>query len=87
MVRPAAVVTAGPLEDPREPPIAATDAAFDGIVVSEETIPGAVAINDVRRGLGFEPLRVVVVGLLAPKAGAPKLSSSDLRALDAGAST
>jgi len=31
----------------QEPPICATDPAFDAIVVSEETVPGAHAINKV----------------------------------------
>lgn len=32
---------------PQEPPICATDPDFDAIVVSEETVPGAHAINQV----------------------------------------
>lgn len=32
---------------PQEPPLCATDPDFDAIVVSEETVPGAHAINKV----------------------------------------
>ncbi len=77
-VNPGAEVVAGPLTDPNEPPRAATEARFDAIVVSEETIEGAHWINRVREGLGFKPLVVVVVGLL-PSKDAPKLSSTELR--------
>ena len=66
------------------PPVAATDPCFEAIVVSEETIPGAEEINRVRAGLGFEPLVVVVVGLLSPQHAAPKLSSTDMRVAEAG---
>lgn len=83
-INPRLRVVAGPLVDPKVPPIAATDASFDAIVVSEETIPGALEINRVRAGLGFAPLAVVVVGLVAPGRQAAKLSSTDLRAADAG---
>jgi phosphopantetheine adenylyltransferase len=67
----------------QEPPPAATDPGFEAIVVSEETIPGAEAINATRAQLGFQPLVIVVVGLIAPQPGAEKLSSTELRALDA----
>lgn len=65
------------------PPIAATDPEFDAIVVSEETIPGAEAINRTRAQLGFQPLIIAVVGLVASERRAVKLSSTDLRLLDA----
>lgn len=68
----------------QEPPVAATDPGFDAIVVSEETIPGALEINRVRSELGFQPLAVLVVGLVFPRRSAIKLSSTDLRAADAG---
>jgi phosphopantetheine adenylyltransferase len=67
------------------PPDCATDASYDAIVVSEETLPGAEEINRVRSGLGFAPLVVVVVGVLhARGGGGAKLSSTDLRSLAAG---
>lgn len=79
-VNPNVVVTSGPLIDPKIPPIAATQAGFDAIVVSEETIHGAEEINYVRKSLGYKPLVVVVVGLISgATGGGGKLSSTDLR--------
>ena len=46
------------LEDPYGPTI--TDASIEGIVVSSETINGAVRINDIRLGKGMRPLFVFV---------------------------
>jgi pantetheine-phosphate adenylyltransferase len=74
------LVSAGPLTDPRIPPLCATEENFDAIVVSEETIGGAHEINRVRAELGFHPLIIIVVGLLSAAAGEDsKLSSSALR--------
>ena len=83
-VNPKIRVTPGPLTDPLEPPLCATEENFNAIVVSEETISGAHEINRVRRGLGFPPLVIIVVGLLYSHAGneGSKLSSSDLRVLE-----
>lgn len=79
-VNPGVVVTAGTLRDPAEPPAATTDPDYDGIVVSEETVPGALKINADRAALGFKPLTVVVIGIvLTPGASGGKLSSTDLR--------
>ncbi|KAL6785842.1 COAD1 [Auxenochlorella protothecoides x Auxenochlorella symbiontica] len=73
-------VTAGPLLDPKEPPLATTDPSFEAIVVSEETIRGAEAINAGRAERGFAPLVVVVVGLVRGQhSSSGKLSSTDLR--------
>ncbi len=87
-VRPTLQVTAGPLTDPNQPPLCATEEDFDAIVVSEETLGGAVWINEHRKQLGFHPLAIVVVGLLLRKGGSNdgdkvKISSSDLRAKEA----
>lgn len=46
------------LQDPFGPPAHAPD--FDAIVVSSETIAGAVKINELRAAQGFRPLTVVV---------------------------
>ncbi|PRW57160.1 phosphopantetheine adenylyltransferase-like isoform X1 [Chlorella sorokiniana] len=83
MINPGATVVAGPLTDPQEPPLCAVDPEFDAIVVSEETIPGAHAINKTRAELGFPPLVIVVIGLIYSRRRAAKLSSTDLRAEDA----
>jgi len=79
-INPKVVVRAGALVDPKVPPLAATNADFQAIVVSEETISGAEEINYVRKSLGFDPLVIVVVGLIGGATGAGgKLSSTDLR--------
>ena len=84
-VNPNVLVTSGPLTDPKIPPIAATEAGFDAIVVSEETINGAEQINFVRKSLGYKPLVIVVVGLISGATGeGGKLSSTDLRSIAAG---
>ena len=79
-------VTAGPLTAADEPPLCATEENFDSIVVSEETVGGALWINEVRRAAGWHELVIVVVGLLLAKgdgdAGGVKISSSDLRTGD-----
>ena len=79
-------VTAGPLTAADEPPLCATEENFDAIVVSEETVGGALWINEVRRAAGWHELVIVVVGLLLAKgdgdAGGVKISSSDLRTGD-----
>ena len=85
-VNPALSVTCGPLVDPKVPPLAATEPGFDAIIVSEETVPGAEEINAVRHSLGFEPLVIVVVGLLSSTSEGQKLSSTELRQLAASAS-
>ena len=73
-------MVAGALVDPNIPPAASTDPDFDGIVVSEETISGAEAINAERQRRGFDPLVIVVVGLVKGKRDSSgKLSSTDLR--------
>jgi phosphopantetheine adenylyltransferase len=85
-VRPTLDVTSGPLRDPNQPPLCATEECFDAIVVSEETLRGAAWINEHRKKLGFNPLAIVVVGLLLRNGGSDdvdKISSSDLRAKEA----
>jgi len=80
LIHPWVEVTAAPLTNPAEPPLAATQEDFQAIVVSEETIGGAHAINETRNRLGYHPLAIIVVGLLSSAASAEaKLSSSELR--------
>ena len=80
-VNPSARVAAGPLEDPAEPPLAATLREMDALVVSHETVGGAEWIQGVRRDRGLKPLEVLVVGLVAQghAAGGEKISSTALR--------
>lgn len=77
-------VRVGPLD--ASPPLAATIREMKGLVISRETISGAEALNDVRATAGFDPLAFVVVDLVGADSSsdAVKLSSTDLRARDAG---
>lgn len=77
-------VRVGPLD--ASPPLAATIRDMNGLVISRETISGAEALNDVRATAGFDPLAFVVVDLVGAdsSSSAVKLSSTDLRARDAG---
>ena len=70
-VRPAAAfaVDVGALLDPREPTGAETDGGMQALVVSRETVPGGEAINAGRRGRGFRPLALLVVGLVGSSSG------------------
>jgi pantetheine-phosphate adenylyltransferase len=72
------------LEDPHIPTRAETDPDIAAIVVSEETLHGAVNINAGRAKLGFNPLAIVVVPVIgAMGSDEDKLSSTRLRAEDA----
>jgi len=77
-------VRVGPLD--ASPPLAATIRDMHGLVISRETVSGAEALNDVRATAGFDPLAFVVVDVVGAdsSSGAVKLSSTDLRARDAG---
>lgn len=86
-VHPGLHITGGPLLDPKEPTAAATDAKMEALVVSQETVSGAEAINEDRRQRGFLPLTIVVVDLVgkgSKELKGQKLSSTALRARDAG---
>jgi phosphopantetheine adenylyltransferase len=63
----------------QEPTLAETDPHIEAIVVSEETLVGAQAINAGRAKRGFKPLHIVVVSLVWPRSASSKLSSTDLR--------
>jgi pantetheine-phosphate adenylyltransferase len=56
---------------------------MQALVVSAETEPGGKAINKGRVRLGFKPLSLVVVTLVAVDNGSGKVSSSQLRERDA----
>lgn len=73
-------VTVSALLDPRAPPKAATIKEITGLVVSEETVPGAHKVIDMRRDAGIEePLSLITVGLIGQQ---DKLSSTALRQKD-----
>lgn len=65
-----------PLEDPFGTTI--YDADFDAIVVSEETEPNAVKINEIRVSKGMDPLDIVVVSFVLAEDGNP-ISSTRIR--------
>lgn len=54
------------------------DEEFDGIVVSEETEPVAVEINEIRDSKGMSPLDIVVVSFVLADDGHP-ISSTRIR--------
>jgi len=64
-----------PLDDAFGP--AYLDSELDCIFVSEETVPGAIAINILRRLLGLAPLRIYSVELVTDEKGR-RLSSTAL---------
>lgn len=65
-----------PLEDPFGTTIFEED--FDAIVVSEETEPNAVKINEIRVSKGMNPLDIVVVSFVLAEDGNP-ISSTRIR--------
>ncbi len=65
-----------PLEDPYGTTI--FDEDFEAIVVSEETEPTAVKINEIRVSKGMKPLDIVVVSFVLAYDGTP-ISSTRIR--------
>ena len=65
-----------PLEDPFGTTIYEAD--FDAIVVSEETEPNAVKINEIRVSKGMNPLDIVIVSFVLAEDGNP-ISSTRIR--------
>ncbi len=65
-----------PLDDPYGTTI--YDGSFDAIVVSEETEPTAVEINEIRISKGMKPIDIVVVSFVLAYDGIP-ISSTRIR--------
>ena len=79
-------VRCGPLDD--GPPLAATVGDMKALVVSAETLGGGETLQAMRKERGFEPLKLVSVGLVKGRVGKGrgddgKVSSTSLRADDA----
>ena len=64
------------LDDPYGPTI--HDENYDAIVVSEETEPNAIKINEIRVSKGMKPLDIVVVSFVLADDGIP-ISSTRIR--------
>ncbi len=69
----------------QEPTQAELDPAMQALVVSQETLPGGLHINEGRVRRGFAPLVIVVVPVIGSHDPRHKLSSTQLRADDAAA--
>ena len=65
-----------PLEDPYGTTI--YDEDFDAIVVSEETEPNAIKINEIRVSKGMKPIDIVIVSFVMAYDGTP-ISSTRIR--------
>lgn len=65
-----------PLKDPYGPTIC--DEEIEGIIVSEETEPGAERINQIRNGKGLKPLLIIVLKMILADDGKP-ISSTRIR--------
>jgi pantetheine-phosphate adenylyltransferase len=65
-----------PLEDPYGPTI--YNEKIEGLIVSEETEPGAEKINKIRINKGLKPLLIIVLKMILAEDGIP-ISSSRIR--------
>lgn len=80
-VKPGLQVQTEPITDPFGPAI--VDEGLEAIVVSEETLKGAEAVNKKRAEKGLSQLQVEVVNLVVENGCAEKVSSTILRQHDA----
>ena len=64
------------LNDKFGPP--ASEPEYEGIVVSQETYPNALKINEIRESNGFKPLIIIVIPIIKNEKN-QKLSSTSIR--------
>jgi len=64
------------LNDSYGPPI--EDKNYEALIISQETIPNALEINEIREQSGMKPLILVVIPILRDEKG-NKISSTEIR--------
>ena len=87
-IKPGLDVEIGPIDN--SPPKAATIESMEALVISHETVAGAMKLNEIRAEKGFAPIEFVtvdLVGAATQDASAPKLSSTALRQKEARGET
>lgn len=84
-VHPGLSVRVGPLTDPKAPTPAELEENMQALVASEETLAGALGVNEGRRRRGFKPLTIILVPVIGLTESGSKLSSTDLRCKEAEA--
>jgi len=64
------------LTDRFGPPI--HEPAYDGLIASQETYPGALKINEIRENKGFKPLIIIIIPMLKDSEN-KRISSTSIR--------
>ncbi|MFX1392075.1 MAG: pantetheine-phosphate adenylyltransferase [Promethearchaeota archaeon] len=64
------------LNEPYGPPI--NEPEYEGLIVSQETYPVALKINEIRENKGFKPMIIIVIPMLKDKNN-KRLSSTSIR--------
>jgi len=64
------------LNEPYGPPI--NDPKYEGLVVSQDTYPNALKMNEIREKKGFEPMIIITVAIIKDEDN-KKLSSTSIR--------